>query len=66
MLKHKFRPRHIKEQAICLFVHGNPINSIAKALEISFPTVQKKFKKASQKAKRKFLRKLLTLKKREK
>ncbi len=25
--KHKFRPHHIKEQAICLFVHGNSINS---------------------------------------
>ena len=64
--KHKFRPRHIKEQAIRLFVHGNSINSIAKALDIPFPTVQKWIKKAGQKAERKFLRKLLTLKKEEK
>ena len=61
--KHKFRPRHIKEQAIRLFVHGNSINSIAKALKIPFPTVQRWIKKAGQKAERKFLRKLLTLKK---
>ena len=39
--KHKFRPRHIKEQAIRLFVYGNSINSISKALEIPFPTLFK-------------------------
>jgi len=61
--KHKFRPRHIKEQAIRLFVHGNSINSIAKVLKIPFPTVQKWIKKAGQRAEKKFLRKLLTLKK---
>ncbi len=61
--KHKFRPRHIKEQAIGLFVHGHSINSIAKAFEIPFPTVQNWIKKADQRVEKKFLRKLLTLKK---
>jgi len=34
--KHVFRPKHVKEEAIRLFVTGSSINAIAKALKIDF------------------------------
>jgi DNA-binding NarL/FixJ family response regulator len=64
--KHVFRPKHIKEQAIRLFVNGMSINAIAKALNIPFPTVYKWIKKAGKKAEITFLHKLRALKQRGK
>ena len=60
---HIFRPRHIKEQAIRMFVNGMSINAIAKTLNIPFSTVYKWIKKAGVKAERRFLLKLRALKK---